>query len=125
MDELFFTIIEASKYISASIDQAPGHLVSYRGRVGQTFQFTLTGTKSGSVWGTDIYTDDSTLACAAVHAGVVLSGETKVVTVTIRSGQSSYQGSVRNGVRSSSYGSWPGSYSFVGKYVKTVFYMYL
>ena len=69
------------------------------------------------MWGTDIYTDDSALACAAVHAGVVLAGQTKVVTVKIVAGQSSYQGSVRNGVTSSSYGTWPGSYSFVGKYV--------
>ena len=97
--------------------QAPSNLVAYRDRVGQVFQFTLTGTLTGSVWGTDIYTDDSALACAAVHAGVVLSGETKVVTVRILAGQTSYQGSVRNGVTSSSYGSWSGSYSFVGKYM--------
>ena len=99
------------------IPQAPSNLVTYRDRVGQIFQFTLTGTPTGSVWGTDIYTDDSALACAAVHAGVVLAGETKEVTVKIVAGQSSYQGSVRNGVTSSSYGTWPGSYSFVGKYM--------
>ena len=97
--------------------QAPSNLKSYRDKVGQVFQFTLTGTLSGSVWGTDIYTDDSALACAAVHAGVVLPGETKVVTVRILAGQSSYQGSVRNGVTSSSFGTWPGSFSFVGKNV--------
>ena len=97
--------------------QSPSNLVSYRDKVGQIFQFTLTGRPTGSVWGTDIYTDDSALACAAVHAGVVLAGETKVVTVKIVAGQSSYQGSVRNGVTSSSYGTWPGSYSFFGKYM--------
>ena len=69
------------------------------------------------MWGTDNYTDDSALACAAVHAGVVLSGETKVVTVKILAGQSSYQGSSRNGVTSSSFGTWPGSFSFIGKNV--------
>ena len=100
---------------AVTIPQAPGNLVAYRDRVGQNFQFTLTGTLSGSVWGTGIYTDDSVLACAAVHAGVVLPGETKVVTVKILAGQSSYQGSVRNGVTTSSYGAWAGSYSFIGK----------
>ena len=95
--------------------EAPSNLKSYRDKVGQILQFTLTGTLTGSVWGTDIYTDDSALACAAVHAGVVLPGETKVVTVKILAGQSSYQGSVRNGVTSSSFGTWPGSFSFVGK----------
>ena len=104
-----------SQYISASIDQAPNNLINYRDKAGQIFQFTLTGTLSGSVWGTDIYTDDSVLACTAVHAGVVLPGETKVVTVKILAGQSSYQGSVRNGVTTSSYGAWAGSYSFIGK----------
>ena len=104
-----------SQYISALIDQAPNNLTNYRDKAGQYFQFNLTGTLSGSVWGTDIYTDDSVLACAAVHAGVVLPGETKVVTVKILAGQSSYQGSVRNGVTTSSYGAWVGSYSFIGK----------
>ena len=102
-------------HVPCIVPQAPINLVAYRDKVGQIFQLTLTGTLTGSVWGTDIYTDDSVLACAAVHAGVVLPGQTKVVTVTILSGQSSYQGSVRNGVTSSSYGTWPGSYSFAGK----------
>jgi len=62
---------------------APSNLVGYRNRVGQTFEFTVTGAASGAVWGTDVYTDDSTVARAAVHAGVVAVGETKNVTVTI------------------------------------------
>ena len=99
-------------HVPCIVPPAPSNLVTYRDKVGQTFQFTLTGTLTGSVWGTDIYTDDSTLACAAVHAGVVLPGQTKIVTVKILTGQSKYQGSVRNGVTSSSYGIWPGSYSF-------------
>ena len=95
--------------------EVPSNLLSYRDKVGQVFQFTLTGTLTGSVWGTDIYTDNSELACAAVHAGVVLPGETKVVTVRILAGQSWYQGSSHNGVTSSSYGPFHGSFTFVGK----------
>ena len=29
--------------------------------------FEVTGSDSGSIWGTDVYTDDSNLAAAAVH----------------------------------------------------------
>ena len=111
-----FVMIVSSQFNSMHVvPQAPSNLKSYRDKVGQVFHFTLTGTLTGSVWGTDIYTDDSALACAAVHAGVVLSRETKVVTVKILAGQSSYQGSVHNGVTSSSFGTWSGSYSFISK----------
>jgi hypothetical protein len=43
----------------------------------------------------------------------VAVGETAVVTIRILPGQARYEGSVRNGVTSSSYGSWGGSYEFV------------
>jgi hypothetical protein len=93
---------------------APSNLVGYRNKVGQTFSFVVTGATGGAVWGTDIYTDDSTVGRAAVHAGVVAPGETKTVSVTILPGQSSYPASNRNGVTSASWGAWSGSYSFAG-----------
>ena len=79
----------------------PGNLTSYRDRVGQSFTFTVTGSNRGSVWGSDIYTDDSSLAAAAVHAGAIGMGETGPVTVTILPGQQSYQGTPANGISSS------------------------
>ena len=93
---------------------APANLVGYRGKIGASYQFNLTGAIGGAVWGTDVYTDDSTVAAAAVHAGVLAAGETKTVTVTILAGQASYPASTRNGITSSSWGSWGGSYSFAG-----------
>ena len=93
---------------------APANLVGYRNKVGQTFQFNITGSTGGIVWGTDVYTDDSTVARAAVHAGVVAVGETKTVTITILGGQSSYAASARNGITTSSWPAWPGSYAFSG-----------
>lgn len=93
---------------------APYSLTGYRNRVGQSFELTVTGANTGALWGTDVYTDDSSVASAAVHAGVLASGETKTVTVTILPGQSSYPGSVRNGVSSSNWGAWSGSFSFAG-----------
>src|SRR5690606_14627827 len=63
--------------------QAPGNLTAYRGQVGQTLTFMVTGAASGSVWGSGVYTDDSSVAAAAVHAGVVRVGETQPVEITI------------------------------------------
>jgi hypothetical protein len=88
----------------------PGNLVDFRGQEGQTYYFSVTGSTQGSVWGTDTYTDDSQLAAAAVHAGVLREGQAGVVKVTILAGQSGYQGTSRNGVSSMNYGNWYGSY---------------
>jgi beta-lactamase regulating signal transducer with metallopeptidase domain len=81
-----------------------------RGSVGESFQIALTGSTEGTVWGTDIYTDDSSLASAAVHAGVLRDGEHGVVLVTIVEGQPEYKGSTRNGVMSQEWGEWGGSF---------------
>ena len=88
----------------------PGNLTDYRGQDGQTYYFSVTGSTQGSLWGTDIYTDDSSLATVAVHAGVLLEGQVGVVKVTILAGQSSYHGTTRNGVTSVDYSDWYGSY---------------
>ncbi|CAF1440961.1 unnamed protein product [Adineta ricciae] len=90
------------------------NLVNYRDKVGQNLFFTITGAVGGSIWGTNIYTDDSNLATAAVHAGILRVGQTSTIIVKILPGQSSYTASNRNGVNSFSYGSWIGSYSFFG-----------
>ena len=88
---------------------------SYRGRNGQlvTFTFPGGGTTSGRLWGTGIYTDDSSIALAAVHAGLITPQRGGTVTIEILPGRNSYQGSSRNGVTSNGYGSWHGSFRFV------------
>lgn len=93
--------------------QDPGNLTSYRDKVGQAFLFTITGTTNGTVYGDGVYTDDSELATAAVHAGIVSPGETKDVQVQILPGQQSYKGDLNFGVSSNSYGAWDGSYKFL------------
>ena len=98
--------------ITADVIAAPNNLVGYRNRVGQSLQFTVTGSTSGGVWGAGVYTDDSAVAAAAVHAGVVAPGQTAEVTITIKEGQSSYTATTANGVTSRSWGRWGGSYAF-------------
>src|SRR5207253_5473981 len=61
----------------------PGNLLAYNGQINQTFSFRVTGGVVGTIWGTDIYTTDSQLAMAAVHAGALKVGETGVVRVRI------------------------------------------
>ncbi len=76
-----------------------------------TYTYAVTGSSSGTIWGTGTYTDDSPVARAAVHAGHVAVGAKAVIRLTKSGGRSSYTGSTRNGVTSSNYGSWSGSYS--------------
>lgn len=89
-------------------------LTRYRDRVGETLAITVTGSTEGNVWGDGVYTDDSSLGAAAVHAGLLRPGETGTVRVTILPGQGRYTGSTRHGVTSTDYGSWEGSYRLDG-----------
>ncbi len=87
---------------------------SLRGRNGQRFTFTCSaGVIGGRIWGTDVYTDDSSICTAAVHAGLISPRSGGTVTIEIRPGTASYQASTRNGVTTRSYGNWPGSFLFV------------
>ena len=86
---------------------------AYRGRIGVQLVLFCPPIPIGfippTIWGTDIYTDDSPICVAAVHAGVI-STTGGQITIEILPGQDSYMGSVRNRVTSQSYGTWPGSY---------------
>lgn len=64
---------------------------------------------AGGVWGTDIYTTDSSICRAAVHAGVIPAGG-GVVRTSPEAGQQAYPGSVRNGVTSQQWGNWTASF---------------
>lgn len=103
--------VQAQPAGALQVSDDPGNLQAYRGRDNETFYFRVTGRTSGAVWGTDVYTDDSMLAVAAVHAGVLQADETGVVAVTILPGQSSYRASIQNGVTTSQWGQWDGSFS--------------
>jgi hypothetical protein len=86
-----------------------------RGRNGERFTYICPGdgTISPRLWGTNIYTDDSSICSAAVHAGLINAQSGGTVTIEIRAGASSYQGSFRNGATSKDYGGWHGSFIFV------------
>jgi beta-lactamase regulating signal transducer with metallopeptidase domain len=93
----------------------PGNLTNYAQSVGQSFYFRVTGSTSGPIWGTDVYTHDSALAAAAVHAGVLQPGESGVVKVTMLPALPQYHGSTNNGVTS---GQWDNDGSYVSYQVE-------
>lgn len=65
------------------------------------------------VYGTDLYRGDSDTCAAAVHAGAIGSSG-GVVEVTARPGESSYSGSLRNGVESRDSDEWSSSFEVQG-----------
>jgi LCCL domain len=85
----------------------------YRDDVGKTVDFECPGGGEPSpVWGTNLYTDDSSVCTAAVQVGLITFEKGGTVTIKIEAGASEYTGSTNNGVESQKYGSWGGSFSF-------------
>ena len=97
---------------TTSVPNAPNHMLSYRGQNGKVYTFKVTGSTNGRIWGgeNNIYTDDSIIATAAVHAGLVKAGQTGTIKVKILPGQSSYSSIKRNGVTSYKNNGYGGSY---------------
>ncbi len=84
-----------------------------RGQNGRAFTLMCPPQGSpGTVWGTNVYTDDSSICGAAQHAGVLNPMAGGPVTFYVRPGMPAYQGSPRNGVTTQNYGSYAGSITF-------------
>jgi hypothetical protein len=83
---------------------APANMHGLCETVGTTYYFRVTGVTEGQLWGTDIYSGDSTIGAAAVHAGLLKPGETDLLRVTVVTPPEKFPGTVRNGVTSTEYG---------------------
>jgi hypothetical protein len=80
---------------------------------GQTITLACSGAgEPHTVWGSDIYTSDSSICTAAVHSGLITFQQGGTVTIELRPGRSIYGSSERNGVTTNSYGSWQQSFVF-------------
>ena len=85
----------------------------HRGQDGERFEYSCPpGGGAATVWGTDVYTDDSSVCTAAVHAGKITFAQGGTVTIEMGPGEESYESSERNGVTTSDYGQWGGSFIF-------------
>lgn len=94
---------------------APTNMGAFIGKYDIIFVFRTTGSKEGAIWGgkDGVYTSDSEIATAAVHAGVLKPGQTGLVRIKVLPGKSSYPEITRNGLTSHSFDEWEGSYEFV------------
>jgi hypothetical protein len=86
----------------------------YRGQNGLHLSFVCPPNgDERRIWGSNPYTDDSSICTAAVHAGLISFASGGTVSIEIRPGLDAYPGSISNGVTSSMWGGWYGSYTFV------------
>lgn len=87
---------------------------SYAAQIGTTFPFSCpAGGPLSGVKGTDIYTTNSSICSAAVHAGKISLASGGSCTIQMTPGEASYTGSTRNGVTSDSFGVSGNSFIFV------------
>lgn len=89
---------------------------AYRGQIGRKLSFRCPPPPgnwfSRPVYGTMIYTADSRICTAAVHAGRLTPGHGGVVRIEMRPGLFGYSSTFRNGVTSRSWRSYHSSYVF-------------
>jgi hypothetical protein len=90
---------------------APANMLDLCDPVGSTYYFRVTGADQGPIWGTDVYTGDSALAIAAVHAGLVKPGESVIVKVVSVAPPPQFAGSRRHGVTSHDFGRYGSAYT--------------
>jgi hypothetical protein len=64
-----------------------------------------------TIWGSDVYTQDSSICTAAVHAGVFSLADGGEVTLEFRPGRPTYGSTLRNGIKSTTFGEY--AHSFV------------
>lgn len=104
------------KQLRALLDQgflaaeAPANMIELGQDVGANYYFRVKGETEGQVWGTDIYTGDSMLSVAVVHAGIVKPDDTAVVKVTVVEPLQQYEGSLRNNIKSHDFGRYGTAY---------------
>lgn len=112
---VFIDIVTGAEIVTTDVPEikwSTSAAALYQYNLAQFTFFCPKGGSAGSVWGTDIYTYDSSVCTAAVHVGLISFAQGGVVTVVLMPGQASYAGSTRNGVTSRSYGPWSGSFVF-------------
>ncbi|MDF0643197.1 MAG: LCCL domain-containing protein [Nitrospira sp.] len=89
--------------------------VAFRSQVGRVVTFICPANilTNREIWGTDVYHVDSPVCTAAAHAGLFTPGISGQVTIVIGQGAKLFEGTGRNGVKSSSYGPGDSTYSFI------------
>ena len=89
---------------------APATMQGLCDTVGTSYYFRVIGQIDGQLWGTDVYTADSLIGTAAVHAGLIKPLEVAVLKVTVVAPPGQFTGSVRGGVTSHDFGRYGSAY---------------
>lgn len=77
----------------------------FKGEPGKTYRFECPkGGTSHGVYGSDVYTDYSSICTAAVHAGIISLESGGEVTIEYRPGREIYGSTTRNDVRTNTAG---------------------
>ncbi|ANV87598.1 LCCL domain-containing protein [Picosynechococcus sp. PCC 7117] len=101
---------QTAKVRAIDWETTPG-MLGLRSQIGQTLSVICpAGQPTEKIWGTDIYSDGSSICTAAVHAGLVEPTTGGNVTVKVLGSQTDFVGTERNGITTSSYGPWGGSF---------------
>jgi hypothetical protein len=104
-----FTVTAAKPDAGLAGEACPG---SFEGRTTPlTCACEESASSGGTVWGTGVYTTDSQVCRAALHAGVI-GAQGGTVTIVPLPGLPTYLGSTANGVTTADYGPWQESFTF-------------
>jgi len=98
---------------AGSLSACPGNAVGLESRAPACALecYCPAGAATGSVWGSDLYTVDSSICAAARHAGVVAAAGGEVA-VFVGGHCEAFKGSLRNGVTSADWGPYDTSFAF-------------
>jgi len=113
-------VIDPSAVVPAAQDSPESgwnaELATLRGQNGLTVRYTCEPNgQLSAVWGSNPYTDDSSVCSAAVHSGLFTVESGGSVVIRIAPGEPTYLGTVAFAVTSSDYGSWDGSFLVLGR----------
>jgi ABC-type transport system substrate-binding protein len=83
-----------------------------RGKLDQDFTFNCpSGGQTNTIYGTDLYTDDSSICTAAAHSGLITVKDGGTITIRIKPGFDFYNGNTRYEIKSNGYGNYGGSFT--------------
>jgi hypothetical protein len=83
----------------------------FQGQTGKTYAFRCPAEGSAKpIYGSDIYTDDSSICTAAVHVGLISVESGGLVTIESRPGRSTYGSTTRHGIKSINFGEYGRSF---------------
>lgn len=99
---------------AGGVGHCPERFTLHKSEDPLTCECSTDAVRMGTVWGIGVYTADSSICRAAVHAGVITAAG-GTVTIDSRPGRTSYEGRTRNGVTSKAYGKWPRSFAFAAQ----------